>query len=106
MFFLMIRRPPRSTLFPYTTLFRSQLNAAADVAGSFSYTPALDTKLNAGNGQTLHVGFTPSDAANYDGAAKYETLNAQIHTPANTWSNPAAITYPALLTATQLNAAA
>src|SRR3712207_8751167 len=27
-FFLMIRRPPRSTLFPYTTLFRS-LRAAA-----------------------------------------------------------------------------
>src|SRR5258707_1868714 len=26
-FFLMIRRPPRSTLFPYTTLFRSQLLA-------------------------------------------------------------------------------
>src|ERR1043166_1427521 len=24
-FFLMIRRPPRSTLFPYTTLFRSQI---------------------------------------------------------------------------------
>src|SRR3712207_7126802 len=24
-FFLMIRRPPRSTLFPYTTLFRSQM---------------------------------------------------------------------------------
>src|SRR5258708_24284425 len=29
-FFLMIRRPPRSTLFPYTTLFRS-LAAGADV---------------------------------------------------------------------------
>src|SRR2546430_3237791 len=26
-FFLMIRRPPRSTLFPYTTLFRSVLRA-------------------------------------------------------------------------------
>src|SRR5262249_61908435 len=26
-FFLMIRRPPRSTLFPYTTLFRSQIIA-------------------------------------------------------------------------------
>src|SRR3712207_7276726 len=26
-FFLMIRRPPRSTLFPYTTLFRSYLDA-------------------------------------------------------------------------------
>src|SRR3712207_7382458 len=25
-FFLMIRRPPRSTLFPYTTLFRSLIN--------------------------------------------------------------------------------
>src|SRR2546430_7110620 len=25
-FFLMIRRPPRSTLFPYTTLFRSQVD--------------------------------------------------------------------------------
>src|SRR6267143_5343059 len=25
-FFLMIRRPPRSTLFPYTTLFRSNLD--------------------------------------------------------------------------------
>src|SRR6266496_3198301 len=28
-FFLMIRRPPRSTLFPYTTLFRSTSNVAA-----------------------------------------------------------------------------
>src|ERR1043165_1008720 len=27
-FFLMIRRPPRSTLFPYTTLFRSGLTGA------------------------------------------------------------------------------
>src|SRR3712207_8754633 len=27
----MLRRPPRSTLFPYTTLFRSELDAAAQV---------------------------------------------------------------------------
>src|SRR2546430_8784914 len=26
-FFLMIRRPPRSTLFPYTTLFRSPISS-------------------------------------------------------------------------------
>src|SRR3712207_8519882 len=33
-FFLMIRRPPRSTLFPYTTLFRSdQLHGQHDDAG-------------------------------------------------------------------------
>src|SRR5258708_7015588 len=28
LFFLMIRRPPRSTLFPYTTLFRSHHDGA------------------------------------------------------------------------------
>src|ERR1041384_1416293 len=35
-FFLMIRRPPRSPLFPYTTLFRSikQLNQGVDWAGN------------------------------------------------------------------------
>src|SRR3712207_7620021 len=28
-FFLMIRRPPRSTLFPYTTLFRSEVDVVS-----------------------------------------------------------------------------
>src|SRR2546425_5287970 len=32
-FFLMIRRPPRSTLFPYTTLFRSLVAVASLVWG-------------------------------------------------------------------------
>src|SRR5260370_8756316 len=32
-FFLMIRRPPRSTLFPYTTLFRSHVFVAGAAAG-------------------------------------------------------------------------
>src|SRR2546427_7888973 len=41
-FFLMIRRPPRSTLFPYTTLFRSRFKCAqrglvAKVAGGFAF---------------------------------------------------------------------
>src|SRR3712207_6317379 len=36
-FFLMIRRPPRSTLFPYTTLFRSEA-----VAGSLLREPRTD----------------------------------------------------------------
>src|SRR5467141_4756161 len=31
-FFLMIRRPPRSTLFPYTTLFRSRAGQPIHVA--------------------------------------------------------------------------
>src|SRR5437016_9587365 len=33
-FFLMIRRPPRSTLFPYTTLFRSPTMPMPPAAGS------------------------------------------------------------------------
>src|SRR4029434_11346504 len=32
-FFLMIRRPPRSTLFPYTTLFRSCMGSVCFVHG-------------------------------------------------------------------------
>src|SRR3712207_8903911 len=32
-FFLMIRRPPRSTLFPYTTLFRSAADAPPGLGG-------------------------------------------------------------------------
>src|SRR2546430_12180617 len=40
-FFLMIRRPPRSTLFPYTTLFRSrQDDAQTEMDGSERATDA------------------------------------------------------------------
>src|ERR1039457_7524935 len=37
-FFLMIRRPPRSTLFPYTTLFRSTMDQEQKMA--IAVTPA------------------------------------------------------------------
>src|SRR4026208_2638821 len=41
-FFLMIRRPPRSTLFPYTTLFRSVYATwAAFQNAHFEYGPYL-----------------------------------------------------------------
>src|SRR3712207_6940852 len=36
-FFLMIRRPPRSTLFPYTTLFRSKNGGKLGTSGSVAY---------------------------------------------------------------------
>src|SRR2546430_14305401 len=35
-FFLMIRRPPRSTLFPYTTLFRSRHRSKRDHEGGLT----------------------------------------------------------------------
>src|SRR3712207_7052998 len=66
-FFLMIRRPPRSTLFPYTTLFRSlttdtpvllapaaQLQEVADPAGGDQVTDAFQARAIArlvGDGQ-------------------------------------------------------
>src|SRR3712207_9461451 len=43
----MIRRPPRSTLFPYTTLFRSQLIAAADVVADAGVRIELAEDLSA-----------------------------------------------------------
>jgi hypothetical protein len=55
-----------------TALSNAQLNATVrtqgifDVAGVFVYTPAAGTVLNAGNGQTLSVSFTPTDTANYE----------------------------------------
>src|SRR2546429_6837989 len=42
-FFLMIRRPPRSTLFPYTTLFRSGDEVAAQRLDNHSEARAFGT---------------------------------------------------------------
>src|SRR2546429_3547889 len=47
--FLMIRRPPRSTLFPYTTLFRS---AGSNGYGSFTLDAAGNWTYTAADGQT------------------------------------------------------
>ena len=43
----------------------AQLNASANVAGSFTFTPGAGTQLNAGANQPLTVVFTPDDSANY-----------------------------------------
>src|SRR3712207_8004830 len=56
-FFLMIRRPPRSTLFPYTTLFRScELTTACLKACSACAVRATPTASLANN--TLNSGST------------------------------------------------
>src|SRR3712207_426446 len=43
LFFLMIRRPPRSTLFPYTTLFRS-ITKVGSVVGTAAYLAPEQTR--------------------------------------------------------------
>src|SRR3989449_4031142 len=53
-FFLMIRRPPRSTLFPYTTLFRSARVAEVVVLPVSEVREIL--ALSAGLGQLLFFG--------------------------------------------------
>src|SRR3712207_8316061 len=42
----MIRRPPRSTLFPYTTLFRSQIATAPIIAASFDEVSVIGVATN------------------------------------------------------------
>src|SRR3712207_8695690 len=46
-FFLMIRRPPRSTLFPYTTLFRSQADFLILAAHALNQRLKLTLRANA-----------------------------------------------------------
>src|SRR5439155_11367173 len=96
---------PADITYP-TMLSGTQLNASASVVGSFVYTPASGTLLNAGNGQNLKVDFTPTDTINYNNASKTVQINVLKATPTITWANPADITYPTALGATQLNATA
>jgi uncharacterized repeat protein (TIGR03803 family) len=58
-----------------TALGNTQLNATANVAGAFAYIPATGTVLNAGNGQSLHVDFTPTDTVNNNNASRNVSIN-------------------------------
>src|SRR5258705_8124958 len=68
-FFLMIRRPPRSTLFPYTTLFRSRKRGDVCVPGivgrkdaarsecAASFRPTIDRKSTRLNSSHLGISY-------------------------------------------------
>lgn len=58
-----------------TLLSATQLNATADVVGTFVYTPAIGTLLSTGNSQTLRADFTPTDATDYNSTFKTVTIN-------------------------------
>src|SRR5256885_3627950 len=51
-FFLMIRRPPRSTLFPYTTLFRS----GVDAHDTHPLVPGVHTQIRPDEFRALRLG--------------------------------------------------
>ena len=89
-----------------TPLSSTQLNATANVPGSFTYSPPLGSILDAGAGQTLQASFTPQDAANYNTVNASAAIDVLKLTPELSWSAPSALTFGEALSATQLNAAA
>src|SRR3712207_7811529 len=59
-FFLMIRRPPRSTLFPYTTLFRSARSSARLAAGTGAMPNRRGSLPAAAHDSSRSIGVRPS----------------------------------------------
>jgi len=64
-----------SDIFFGELLTTTQLNATADVPGTFTYTPPLGTKLNVANDQVLKVNFTPGDESVYKSVEKTVLIN-------------------------------
>ena len=64
-----------------TPLSGTQLDASANVAGTFTYTPAAGAILDAGSDQTLQVVFTPSDAVDYLTATATTTISVTKAVP-------------------------
>src|SRR3712207_3052234 len=107
-FFLMIRRPPRSTLFPYTTLFRSSYNLSSIFQTSplgplpyeggsiiiasylFPRLTSLSTNLNTSS--TINLTFLSLNPDN----SKFSLAQFTIPFAASTWHTSA----PALAQAT------
>src|SRR2546430_5020253 len=99
-FFLMIRRPPRSTLFPYTTLFRSRdVGAAVDdlsggrnrqfsVRGPRRVQDRKSTRLNSSHSQISYAVFCLKKKKN-----KHRTTTSfqPIEIQTRTWRNRVAI---------------
>ncbi len=89
-----------------TSLGGTQLDAAANVPGNFTYSPAAGTVLQAGSNQTLSATFSPTNTTDYTTAAATATISVTKATPTITWANPPSLVYGTALSATQLDATA
>src|SRR3712207_7643772 len=78
-FFLMIRRPPRSTLFPYTTLFRSNSDESSLAIGEcqpHGYTPIQDSCRAAESAESF--GSTSADSAPLRATCRSEEHTSEL----------------------------
>ncbi|MSN26302.1 MAG: hypothetical protein GJV46_10600 [Geobacter sp.] len=69
-----------------TTLTSTQLNATANVSGTFVYSPAAGTLLTSGN-KTLTATFTPTDTTTYNNATATVVLTVNKATATVTLGN-------------------
>jgi hypothetical protein len=78
---------------------------SATVAGTFTYTSAAGTVLNAGAGQSVAVTFTPSDSTDYTTVSTTVTVNVAQATPVVS-VNPVPLIYGTPLANSQLSGTA
>lgn len=64
----------------WTALSSIQLNATANVAGTFVYTPGVGKALSIGDNQELRVDFTPTDTSKYKLGSKTVKINIKPFT--------------------------
>jgi O-glycosyl hydrolase len=88
-----------------TALSAAQLDATANVPGTFVYTPASGTVLTAG-AHTLSVAFTPTDTTDYASATATVQLTVNQAAPTITWATPAPVQVGTALGSAQLDATA
>src|SRR5256885_2865639 len=82
----MIRRPPRSTLFPYTTLFRSGGDPfPADLAELRSYFKAsvMGQPVRAIPGESLNLPFYILGSSDYGANLRSEEHTSELQSPCN-----------------------
>jgi hypothetical protein len=92
-----------------TALSATQLDATANVAGTFVYSPAVGTVESTAGTVTLSATFTPTDTTDYNTASASVSLTVTASTkttPIITWATPAAIVTGTALSAAQLDATA
>src|SRR5258708_22030013 len=72
-FFLMIRRPPRSTLFPYTTLFRSDVGDNAPEEHSEVFPDDVQV--------VRHADLEPVGVSSFVAASRSEEHTSELQSP-------------------------